>query len=280
MRMCSCRGTSGFAHVSCLAEEAKILWAEAEENHVDGDALQARWNRWHVCSLCEQEYHGVVMSALGWACWKTYVARPEADMSRINAMTTLANGLRSAKQHRERLGLLESQLALMQRNRVHPQNFLGTQGSIASCLETLGRTEESQKLSVQILSSMKAVQGNRHRHTIIMGGNLATSLQDSKRHAEALSLAAEYLPISESVLGPDDITTLRLRKCYLRARTFDPSASLDDIREIAVSFEDLHRTALRVLGKQHPITVRCKDDLAACRTGIARTEERMAALAL
>ena len=33
VRMCACRGTAGFAHVSCLAEQAKILYAEAEENN-------------------------------------------------------------------------------------------------------------------------------------------------------------------------------------------------------------------------------------------------------
>ena len=31
VRMCSCRGTAGFAHVSCLAEQVKILFEEAEE---------------------------------------------------------------------------------------------------------------------------------------------------------------------------------------------------------------------------------------------------------
>ena len=38
-----------------------------------------RWTRWFTCSLCEQDYHGVVRCALGWACWKTYVGRPETD---------------------------------------------------------------------------------------------------------------------------------------------------------------------------------------------------------
>jgi hypothetical protein len=33
--MCACRGTAGFAHVSCLAEQAKILVAESEENILD-----------------------------------------------------------------------------------------------------------------------------------------------------------------------------------------------------------------------------------------------------
>ena len=67
VRMCSCRGTAGFAHVSCLAEQVKILFEEAEENNLD---LEPSWRRWNTCSLCEQSYHGVVKHALGWACWK------------------------------------------------------------------------------------------------------------------------------------------------------------------------------------------------------------------
>ena len=38
VRGCACRGTAGFAHVSCLAEQAKILVAEAEENNLDDKA--------------------------------------------------------------------------------------------------------------------------------------------------------------------------------------------------------------------------------------------------
>ena len=37
VRGCACRGTAGFAHVSCLVEQAKILVAEAEENNWDDD---------------------------------------------------------------------------------------------------------------------------------------------------------------------------------------------------------------------------------------------------
>ena len=35
VRGCACRGTSGVAHVSCLAEQAKILVAEGEDNNLD-----------------------------------------------------------------------------------------------------------------------------------------------------------------------------------------------------------------------------------------------------
>ena len=45
VRMCACRGGAGFAHVSCLARQAKILVAEAEERDLDDDAFNARWTR-------------------------------------------------------------------------------------------------------------------------------------------------------------------------------------------------------------------------------------------
>ena len=93
VRGCSCRGTAGFAHVSCLAEQAKILMDEAEENNLGDKVRIERWSRWEKCSLCEQGYHGVVRCALGWACWKTYVGRPEADELRSFAMNVLGGGL-------------------------------------------------------------------------------------------------------------------------------------------------------------------------------------------
>ena len=98
MRGCSCRGTAGFAHVSCLAEQAKLLNDEGEENNL---SPEGRWERWHKCSLCEQQYHGVVLCALTWACWKTYLGRPEGNNARGAAMSLLANGLSEVAQHKD-----------------------------------------------------------------------------------------------------------------------------------------------------------------------------------
>ena len=82
VRGCACRGTAGFAHVSCLAEQAKILFAEAEENNLDGDVKNPRFARWYTCSLCEQKYHGVVRCALGMGVLEDDVGRPETDEAR------------------------------------------------------------------------------------------------------------------------------------------------------------------------------------------------------
>ena len=52
---------------------------EVEENNLRNKARFEKWKRWNECSLCEQKYHGVVRCALGWACWKAYLGRPETD---------------------------------------------------------------------------------------------------------------------------------------------------------------------------------------------------------
>ena len=115
MRGCSCRGTAGFAHVSCLAEQAKILVAEAEENNLDAKAFGERFDRWHTCSLCEQKYHGVVKCALGWACWKTYMGRPETDRFWLLSMRQLAGGLYAAGHYNDALSVQEANLSMMRR---------------------------------------------------------------------------------------------------------------------------------------------------------------------
>ena len=73
----SCAGAraadgSGFVHLSCLVRQAKILVEDAEERDLDDHKFE-RWYECDKCSMCEQEYHGVVRCALGWACWKTHV---------------------------------------------------------------------------------------------------------------------------------------------------------------------------------------------------------------
>ena len=82
--------------MSCLAEQAKILVAEAEENNLDLKVKRARWARWSTCSLCEQRYHGAVACALGWACWKTtWAGRRRTRLA--TGMNLLGVGLYQAK---------------------------------------------------------------------------------------------------------------------------------------------------------------------------------------
>ena len=88
MRMCACRRTARFAHVSCLAEQAKILVAEGEENNLGNKAKEERWARWHMCvsaskettvqtgvlgDVCRSAGRGQASDGLDAAAWKRFI---------------------------------------------------------------------------------------------------------------------------------------------------------------------------------------------------------------
>ncbi len=250
VRGCSCRGTAGFAHVSCLAEQAKILIAEAKERNSD----DTQWHRWYACSLCEQEYHGVVRCALGWACWKAYVGRPEEDWNRRSAITQLGNGLTNADYHADALTVREAELAMERRLGMSEQDLLITQGNLAISYRRLGRLEQALCMRREVYSGTLKLFGKQHDSTLIEAYNYAIALNKLKHFQEAKSLLRKTIPIARRVLGENDETTLRMRWTYARALYMDPAATLDDGREALKTLEETEPTARRVLGGAHPTT--------------------------
>ena len=194
MRGCACRGTSGFAHVSCLAEQAKILVAEAIENRL-ADELNVRWQQWNRCSLCEQEYHGVVSCALGWACWKTYLGRPEEDSLRRGAMNALANGLGATKHHEDSLSVKEAQLSMMRRIGAPEESILVAQGNLAITYGALGRPEALQ-MKQDVYNGNLKLNGEEHGNTLMAASNYTNLLLDLRRFEEARSLLRKMIPVA------------------------------------------------------------------------------------
>ena len=260
VRMCACRGAAGFAHVSCLAEQAKILFAEAEENNLDFKAKSARWARWYRCRLCEQNYHGVVNCALGWACWKTYLGRQETDQSRcmdgawMSAIRQLGNGLSAAKHNEEALSVREAELAMLLRLGAPEGNMLVAQNNLASTYQSLGRLEESHALYREIYSKNLKLYGEEHIDALQAASNYANSLNRLQRFEEARALLRKTMPVARRVFGESSDSTLRMRWCYTMALSEDPAATLHDLREAVNMLEELERTARRVLGGAHPTT--------------------------
>ena len=247
VRMCSCRGTAGFVHVSCLAEQAKILCAEAEEKN-----KVSQWHRWHTCSLCEQGYHGVVYCALGWACWKTYVGRPEGH--RIASINVLGNGLSSARHYEEALTVMEARLSMLRRLGAPENRILIVQTNLAMTYDALGRFEEALSLRQDVYSGRLKLLGGEHEHTLVAANNYAASLVNLRRFKEARSLLLKTLPVARRVLGENDETKLRTRYLYGVALNQDDAATLDELREAVTTLEDTERIARRVLGGAHPLT--------------------------
>ncbi len=253
VRGCSCRGTAGFAHVSCLAEQAQILVAEAEENNLDNNALNERWMRWSQCSLCEQRYHGVVCCALGWACWKTYVGRSETDQVRGMAMTLLGNGLFCGNHHEDALSVREAELSMERRLGASKEDILEVQNNLAGAYDVMGRRVEASNMLRDVYSGRLKLHGEENINTIAAAHNYATTLLALKRFEEAKSLLRKMMAVARRVVGENHEITLRMKWNYAEA-LYSDDATLGDLHEAVTTLEETGRTARRVFGSEHPLT--------------------------
>ena len=263
VRGCACRGGAGFAHVSCLARQAQV---EVERD------IQNGWKRWHTCRQCEQKYHGVVECALGWACWKTYVGRPETQRVRLWAMTELGNGLSVANQHEDALSVKKAELSMLQRLDAPEENILVVQNNLANTYESLGRVEEAVRVRRDVYSGRLKILGDEHSQTLSTANNYAATLIDLERFEEAKTLLLKTMPVARRVLGENHELTLWMREAYAAALCDDTGATLDDLREAVTTLEDAERTARRVLGGSHPTTTGIERNLQITRAALRARE--------
>ena len=272
VRGCSCRGTAGFAHVSCLAEQAKILVEEALENNLGDKVMNERFWRWDSCSLCKQKYHGVVACALGWACWKTYLGRPEGDLGRRMAVSVLGNGLSDAGRHQDALFVREAELAAERRLGASEYDILAARGNLANSYQFLGRLEEALPLRRDVYSGHVNLKGEEHEDTLGEANNYANCLILLQRFEEAKSLLRKMIPVARHVLGESHELTLKMQCAYAQSLYRNTAATLDDLREAVETLEDAERTARRVLGGAHPLMVGTEQQLRKLRELLAARE--------
>ncbi len=272
VRGCSCRGTAGFVHVSCLAEQAKILFAEVEYNNLDDKAKDIRWARWSTCSLCEQSYHGVVMHALGWACWKTYLGRPEGDMARYLSMEQLGNGLSEKGHNEDALSVEEARLSLLRRLGASEEDMLQTQANLAITHAQLGHLDKALSMERDVYSGRLKLQGEEHTKTLEAANNYAASLKDLRRFEEAKALLRKTMPVARRVLGNDHRITLVMRQTYAQTIYKDYGATLDDLHEAVTTLEEIEPIARRVLGGLHPTAVSIEYHLQNARATLRARE--------
>ena len=80
------------------------------------------------------------------------------------------------------------------------------------------------------------------------------------------------VPMARRILGDNDELTLRMSWIYAHSLYRDDSATLDDLRKAVTTSEETERTARRVLGGQHPLTMGIKDNLQDARAALAARE--------
>ena len=255
VRGCACHTTEGFVHVSCLAEQAKILREEAEANNLDNEAHIARWRRWHTCSLCEQEYHGVVACALGWACWKTYVGRPEGDVARRSALTRLGLGLSRTDQYDAALTVFQAEADALKRFPPAEEITVDDNASnIALCCGELGLYEEALEIERRIYDRDVTSGTADTEDSFITAKQLASTLTKLGREAEAKSFLSKRVVEAERALGPDNETVLWLRRDYAVALSDAPGhLPLSDIIKARAILEDVLSRRRRIWGAKDEV---------------------------
>ena len=250
VRGCACHTTEGFVHVSCLAEQAEILNAElTAADDLDLDVRQARWDRWSVCNLCGQRYHGVVQCALGWACWKTYCCG-RSETHYFGALTSLGNGLNGAHRHEEHLVVGEAQLANATRiPGASEEAILNMKDNLANCYRSLGRLDEALAIRRELYARSVALS-LPPAFLYLRVLNLSSSLQHARRHAEAKSFLREQVPKARRALG--EVHELYLKLCLNYGQAICFEGSREDVVESTTLLEQLSSTTRRIYGPAHP----------------------------
>ncbi len=243
VRGCSCRGESGFAHVSCLARQAQVAVERGGGR---------RFDRWYSCGLCEQDYHGAVRCALGWACWKTYLGRPEENLLRREAMKQLGNGLYFACRRKEAFQVEEANLRMLRRVGAPEGDILAARGRLARTYR-IDRCEDALRVVRDAYSRHCRILGEDDRESLVLAENYASSLGGQGHFDEAKALLRKTIPVARRVFGEDHQLAIRLR--WLYAGLYDQgNGTLDDVLEAATTLVELERTARRVFGGAHPRT--------------------------
>ena len=187
-------------------------------------------------------------------------------------MTLLGNGLFLTDHYADASSVFKARYSTLRRTGASEHYLLVAAGNLANSYQALGRCEEALRLRQEVYSGHLKLNGEEYYETLREANNYASSLIDLQRFKEARSLMRKTIPMTRRVLEKHDDLVLRMRWNYAKALYNDPGATLDDLREAVTTFEEIERTARRVFGGEHPLTMRIEEALRVARAGLRAHE--------
>jgi len=236
--------------LSCLVRQAEVAMKEKEELNT-GEGLL----KWQKCFDCGQGFHGAVEVALGWACWKMYLGRPETAFLRCQALGILGRSLRLPRPE-EALPVLEANLALTRRYWSHDREVILTaQSTLANCYASLERDDEALVLLRANYASWVTFRGTANESTIASALNLCVGLNVIGHLDEAVTLLRSTLKEAQRVLGFGNASTLKVVGFLATTIISDrSSSSFEEILEVGALVNEHFDTVRRIFGVGHPLT--------------------------
>ena len=266
VRGCSCRGGSGFAHISCLARQANIQFGQHLAAAQNSDDTRNVFLRWIDCRLCEQPFHGLVALAMARACVSTYASRSPGDGVRASAMSALMTHLpaEEAVTYREQL------VSDLQRHGANEASLIEAKSNLGRAYAGAGRHDDALAIWREIHAMNVALRGPEHEETLYSAGNLAHSLVATGHHDEAKTLLRDkVLPTARRVLPPENDVIVSGDSILARAIYQADDASVEDLREAVALLEAVCTTSRRVYGAEHPQVAICESRLDAAQAKLA-----------
>jgi hypothetical protein len=249
VRGCSCRGGSGFAHISCLARQANIQFGQHLAANQRSNDTRDVFLRWVDCRLCEQTFHGPVAKAMARACVSTYASREPDDGVRISVMNALATHLPAD----EAVTCREQMLSDFERPGADKASLIVLKTGLGRSYVDAGRHDDALAIFREAYEGNVALRGPEHDETLYCAGHLTNCLILTGRHDEAKTLLRDQvLPAAQRVLPPEDDIVISCTSNLARALYDADSASVDDLREGVALLEALCTTSRRVYGAEHP----------------------------
>jgi hypothetical protein len=184
-------------------------------------------------------------------------------------MRQLGMGLSAANHQENALSVKEAELSMLRHFSASPADILSSMSSIAWTHAELGHMEKALSMERELYSEHLKFYGDDHPNTLVVASNLATSLRELRRVEEAKALLRRTLPVARRVLGESTEIMLKIRLGCAAALYEDPAATLDDLREAVTTLGEIERTARRVLGGTHPLTVNIERALRYSREALS-----------
>ena len=247
VRGCSCRGGSGFAHISCLARQANIQFGQHLAANQRSNDTRDVFLRWVDCRLCEQTFHGPVAKAMARACVSTYASRSPGDGVRISVMNALATHLPAD----EAVTCREQMLSDFERPGADKASLIVLKTGLGRSYVDAGRHDDALAIFRDVHKRNVALRGPEHDETLYCAGHLTNCLVLTGRHDEAKTLLRDQvLPAAQRVLPPEDDIVISCTSNLARALYDADGASVDDLREGVALLVALCTTSRRVYGRR------------------------------
>ena len=256
---CACRSDAGLAHVACMARYA------------------ASGGGWRVCRTCKRPFTGRMLVGLAEARW---AAARRLDRrvyhERIGAMrhVVAAHAERGRYTDAVRLARDAHDAAVEAYGAAH-ETSLVVALELANVLHMQGDVAASVEAHRGVVETRAAALGEAHPSTLAARASLASCMSDGGTVGElewAERVQRRMLDEETHTLGARHIDTLTTR-CDL-ALTL---AALKRHGEARVAYDGLVPVLETELGREHPMTIVTRGNMAACvaADGDARAAEDM-----